>query len=289
MILGYLLAVFGALGSGVGSVLESIGVRRAGAYGGDADDLGRVARQPLYWSGVALDVAGFVCAAAALHRLPLFLVQSVMAFSVGITAAISVALGSHLHRRGWISLAIAAAGLVLLGVSAQPGPSRTLPPGWHWLMLAVVIPELAIAVVGSRTNRRWTAPLLAFGAGLGFTVVALAARTLHFTGGFGAMLVEPAAWAIAVNGVTATVIFALALQKGGATTVSAVMFTTDTVLPSAIGLVFLGDVIRTGLQWAGALGFVMAVAGAVALAHYSSLAGPPSGARLRTADRTLIA
>ena len=66
MILGYLLALLGATGSGLGSVLESLGVRRAGAYGGDADDLGRVARQPVYWSGLLVDLIGFLCAAAAL-------------------------------------------------------------------------------------------------------------------------------------------------------------------------------------------------------------------------------
>ena len=66
-------------------------------------------------------------------------------------------------------------------------------------------------------------------------------------------------------------VFALALQKGLPTTVSAVMFTTDTVLPSVIGLTLLGDGIRTG--WAGAAGlaFVLAVSGAVALAHFSAI------------------
>src|SRR4051812_34274847 len=54
VILGYLLALLGATGSGLGSVLESLGVRRAGAYGGGADDLGRVARQPVYWSGLVV-------------------------------------------------------------------------------------------------------------------------------------------------------------------------------------------------------------------------------------------
>ncbi|GGL89922.1 hypothetical protein [Nakamurella endophytica] len=287
MILGYLLAVCGALGSGIGSVLESIGVRRSGAFGGGTDELGRVARQPLYWCGILVDIAGFVCAAAALHHLPLFLVQSVMAFSVGVTATISVLLGSHLHRWGWTSLGVAAAGLVLVGISAEPGAARPLPPGWHWFLLGLVAPGLVIAYGASRTDRWWTAPTLAFGAGMGFAAVAVSARTLHVHS-LGGLIGSPAAWAIAVNGVAATVVFAMALQKGSPTTVSAVMFTTNTVAPSLVGLLVLGDRIRPGFAVAGGIGFVMAVVGAIALAHYASMS-PPPGPTERRANRPLTA
>lgn len=272
MILGYLFAMFGALGSGVGSVLESIGVRRSGAYGGDHDDLGKVARQPLYWTGVTIDVAAFVCAAIALHRLPLFLVQSVMAFSVGVTAVVSVLLGIRLGRRGWMALGVAVVGLVLLGISAQPGPARVLPLGWRMILLGTAAPVAVIGYFGSRTKQRWTAPLLAFGAGLGFTAVAISARTLHLEPPWSSVFGEPGAWAIAANGVIATAVFATALQKGSATTASAVMFSTNTVLPSAIGLTLLHDSIRSGFGLAGVTGFVLAVAGSVALAHYSEVA-----------------
>jgi drug/metabolite transporter (DMT)-like permease len=272
MILGYLFAVLGALGSGIGSVLESIGVRRSGAYGGDNDDLGKIARQPLYWTGVTIDVAAFVCAAIALHRLPLFLVQSVMAFSVGVTAVVSVLLGIRLGRRGWWALLVAVLGLVLLGISAQTGPALALPHGWRWILLATAVPVAAIGLFGSRTNQRWTVSLLAFGAGLGFTAVAVSARTLHVDGSWQGILGEPGAWAIAANGVVATAVFAMALQKGSATTASAVMFSTNTVLPSAIGLALLHDSIRPGFVAWGVLGFLLAVSGAVALAHYSEVA-----------------
>ena len=56
MIIGYLLAFLASLGSGVGSVLESIGIRRAGAFGGDTDDLGKIGRQPLYITGIPYGV-----------------------------------------------------------------------------------------------------------------------------------------------------------------------------------------------------------------------------------------
>ncbi len=288
MIIGYLLAFMAALGSGVGSVLESIGIRRAGAFGGDTDDLGKIGRQPLYITGVAIDIMGFVAGAAALHRLPLFLVQSVLAFSVGVTATISAFMGSKLGRMGWTSLAIAAVGLITLGLSAHPGPARSLPHGWHWIILAVVVPVILIGYFGSRSQWRWSSALLAFGAGLGFTAVAVSARTLHLPDSFWQWLGEPSVWAIAANGVAATVVFALALQKGTATSASAVMFSTNTVLPSVIGLTLLGDSIRTNWTVPAAFGFVLAVSGAVALAHFASIhpidVRPQHGLPTRSAD-----
>jgi hypothetical protein len=67
------------------------------------------------------------------------------------------------------------------------------------------------------------------------------------------------------------VAFALALQKGGATAVTAIMFTTNTALSSLIGLAYLDDRIRTGFA-AAAAGFILAITGAIGAAHYASLA-----------------
>ena len=280
MILGYLLALLGATGSGLGSVLESLGVRRAGAYGGDSDDLGRVARQPVYWSGLAVDLIGFLCAAAALHRLPLFLVQSVMALSVGVTATISLAFGIRLSRRGWYALGLGAFGLILLAISAQPGPARPLPDVWAWVLLGMVIPVVVIAWVAKKLPRRGVAPTLAFGAGLAFTVVAVSARSLSGFDSVGDLLSHPGVWAIAVNGAAGAVVFAMALQNGSATTVTAVMFTTNTVVPSLIGLLVLGDTVRAGFAPVAVVGFVLAVGGAIAIAHYADVAiGEPARPR----------
>ena len=72
-----------------------------------------------------------------------------------------------------------------------------------------------------------------------------------------------------MNGVAGAVVFAMALQNGSATTVTAVMFTTNTVLPSLIGLLVLGDTVRSGFAAVAVIGFVLAVGGAIAVAHYA--------------------
>jgi hypothetical protein len=272
VVLGYVLAVFAAVASGSGSILESLGIRRAGVHGGTSLELVTLRRQWIYFLGIGVDLAGFVLAAAALQRLPLFLVQSLLAFSVGVTATIAALMGTRLARPGWVALGVGATGLVLLAVSADPGPAHTLPPGWRWLLLSMAAVVVAIALFAKGHQRAWAAPALAFGAGLGYCVVGISARTLRVPDPLWRLIAEPASWALVLNGLTAAVVFAMALQKGAPTTVTAVMFTTNTTLSSLIGLAYLGDQVRTGFSVPAAAGFVLAIAGAIGVAHYAALA-----------------
>lgn len=278
MVLGYGFAVLAALASGSGSILESIGVRRARAYGGTSMDLVNLRRQPIYFLGIAVDMLGFLLAAVALRQLPLFLVQSLLAFSVGVTATISAFMGTRLAAAGWVALGIGAVGLILLGVSADPSPARPLPPHWRWVLLAMAVPVAAIAFHAQRRGGRRAAPLLAFGAGLGFCFVGVSARTLAPPDPAWQLVLEPSAWAIPVNGLVAAVLFAMALQRTGATANTAILFTTNTVLSSLIGVIYLDDRVRAGFTAAALVGFVCAIAGAVATAHYASIASHRSDA-----------
>lgn len=274
MILGYVFTVLATLASGSGSVLESLGVRRAGAYGGSALALVALRRQYVYFLGIAVDMVGFVFVAAALHRLPLFLVQSALALSVGVTATISAFMGTRLARAGWVWLGVGAVGLIMLGVSAQPSPAQPLPPGWRWVLLGMAVPVLATALYVKRRNRSWTAQALAFCAGLGFCVVGVSARTLSVPESAWQLVLDPSSWAMVLNGLAAAVAFAMALQKSGATAVTAIMFTTNTTLSSAIGLTYLDDRVRAGFAVVAVIGFVLAITGAIRTAHHASVAQP---------------
>lgn len=279
MVLGYVFAVLAAVASGSGSILESLGIRRAGVHGGTSLDLVALRHQWVYFLGIGVDLAGFVLAAAALHRLPLFLVQSLLAFSVGVTATISAFLGTRLAGAGWVALGVGATGLVLLAVSAEPSPARTIPPGWRWLLLGTAFPVVAIALAARRHHHMWAAPALAFGAGLGYSVVGISARTLTVPDPVWRLALEPAVWAIVLNGLTSAAVFAMALQKGTPTTVTAIMFTTNTTLSSLIGLAYLGDQARAGFAIPAAAGFVLAITGAIGVAHYAARAAPATSRR----------
>jgi hypothetical protein len=111
--------------------------------------------------------------------------------------------------------------------------------------------------------------LLALGAGLSFSCVAVAARSLDVPEPLWLVVVDPAIWAIVVNGVLGTALFALALQRGRVTVVAAVSYTTSTVVPSVLGLLFLGDEVRSGYALVATAGFLIAVSGAIALARFT--------------------
>lgn len=58
----------------------------------------------MYFVGIGVDMAGFALAAAASHRLPLFLVPSLLAFTVEVTATIAALMGTAWPRPdGWRS------------------------------------------------------------------------------------------------------------------------------------------------------------------------------------------
>jgi len=252
-------------------------VRKAAAKGKPIGDLGPLLHEPVYFIGLTVDLLGFVFTVIALQLLPLFMVQAVVASSVGVTALIVAASGKPLGRPAWIALGASVTGLVLLGISAQANDVPPLAAGWHWLLLGSALPLAGLGALAIRVKGSMSEVLLALDAGLAFTAVAVAARSLDLPDPAWRMLLDPAIWAIVVNGILGTVLFALALQRGRVTVVAAVTFTTNTVLPATIGIVFLGDQVRSGYALVATAGFLIAVSGAIALAEF---AGPlPAGDR----------
>lgn len=279
MILGYLLALAGALASGTGSVLESLGVRAAGP----GASVLSLRREPRYLLGLASDLLGFGCAATALQLLPLFLVQSTMALSVAVTAILGALLGTRLPKVGWSAIVVGAVGLVLLGAAAQPGPADPVPVGWHLGLIAMVLPAAGIAAVTRHLGPTLRGPVLAVAAAVSFSVVSVSARSLRVPEPWWTLPGEAAVWAIVANGLTGVILFAKALQNGSAVTMTAILFTTTTVLPSAVGLAYLGDHLRAGLEPLAAVGFVLAVGGAIAVARFTGgpAAEPGTGGAAR--------
>jgi drug/metabolite transporter (DMT)-like permease len=269
MLVGLTLAVLASLGSGAGSAVEAIGVRRARHRATGQAEVGALLREPVYFAGLAVDLLGFAFTVLALQVLPLYLVQAIVASSVAVTAVILAAMGRPLDRIGWIALGGSLCGLVLLGLSSQPHEVPPLAPGWYWLLLGLALPIAGLAAVATRLKGIVSVVLLAFGAGLCFSLVAVAARSLDVPAPLWRAVIDPALWAIVVNGVLGTALFAMALQRGRVTVVAAVSYTTSTVVPSVIGLVFLGDQVRSGFALVATAGFLVAVSGAVALARFT--------------------
>jgi drug/metabolite transporter (DMT)-like permease len=168
LVLSWLGAIVACLGYGVSSVLQSVAAKRAATVVGLTGIL-LIIKQVPYLLGLVADSMAFVGNVLALQRLPLFLVQSIVAGSVGVTAVIASLRGARLSWKDWTSLAVLGAGLVLLSVTAVPTAAARIPLFEDWVILVTAIAPAAIGLIGFKMKGRASTIVLSSAAGLGFT------------------------------------------------------------------------------------------------------------------------
>jgi drug/metabolite transporter (DMT)-like permease len=282
MAAGLLCAVGTALCYGMGSILQSAAATSATPVAhADPRLLLRLLRTWRYPAGLALDAIGFVLYLAALRVLPLYVVQSVTSGFLAVTAVAGVVLlGLRMHARDVAAVVVVVLGLTLVGLSAAPQSARVVGPAFPWVLLCCAVALVAAAVPASRWGSRG-AGVLGGLAGLGFGVTAVAARALSPTLNRGSLAADlrvlvgsPALYALLVASALALLAYATALQRGTVVQATAPLVVGETVLPALTGLVFLGDHPRPGWGAAAAVGFVLAVLGALLLSRYGDADEP---------------
>ena len=280
MVTGLLAAAGAALCYGVASVLQAQAARAAARVDGfDVRLLARLLGSSRYGLGLGLDLVGFVLALAAVRSLPLFVVQSVVAGSLAVTALLGAAvLSMPLTRGDRVGLLVVLTGLLLLGASAAGDGAGRVDGAVPWALLGAVLLLGAVALPATRVRGPAGASLLGTVAGLEFGATAVASRILpgdlspdRVAGELGALLGSPAAYALVVAGAVALVAYSLALQRGSVTQATAPLVVGETVAPALVGILLLGDRPRPGWEWVAVLGFLLAVGGAVALARHGEV------------------
>ncbi|WP_051467534.1 hypothetical protein [Actinomadura oligospora] len=294
MIIGLVTALSASACYGVGSVLQAMGSRRsarqeAAAGPGTATtqhggpSLSSTAKAAVTWEfmvGTVLDFVGFGLGALAARLLPLFLSQTVISANLVITAVLGIRLlGVRLGRREWASIATVCLALVLLAGAAGPEGGGDTPISTHWWLLAASVLLIGGGTVAVRWLGAKAAILAGLLSGLGFGVVGIGVRVLNGADPLapGALLTDPALYAILVGGVGGMYLHTVALQIGSINGATAALVVGETVVPGALGVIWLGDASRPGYAWAAAVGFVLAVIGAVAVAWF----GEPETAQTR--------
>ncbi|MFB9237716.1 hypothetical protein ACFFWC_19510 [Plantactinospora siamensis] len=266
---GLLFALLSAVCYGVASVLQA---RAAGAEsastGVDAGLLFRLMRRPWFLGGLLLDGGGFAAQFAALRIAPVFLVQAALAASLAVTALVAVPLlGLRLRGREWAAIAAVTAGLAALGLSAGPEGAVAAGTAFRWVLLAAVAVLGALGMAAGRLPGSAGSALLGLCGGLGFGVVALAARVLTDLSP-GHLVRDPAGYALLAGGVLAFVFYANGLHRGAVTVVTAGLVIGETLIPSAVGVLVLGDHTRAGLAPLAVAGFAVALLGAFGLTRF---------------------
>ncbi|MEL5956176.1 hypothetical protein AADR41_15625 [Streptomyces sp. CLV115] len=274
---------------GTASVLQAVAARAAAEPGSDAGVdpalLLRALRQWRYVAGLALDGCGFVLQIIALRSLPIYAVGAALAASLAVTAVVAARLlGVRLSGVEWSAVGLVCAGLGMLGLASGGEGHGTGSAALVWSMLGIALGILLIGAAAGRLPERPRALVLGLGAGCGFGVVEVTVRLIDDVSP-AALLADPAAYALLLGGGSAFLLLTSALQRGSVTTATAGMVLGETVGPALVGVVWLGDRTREGLEWVAVAGFVVAVAGALALARFgeapAAARGPADGAAER--------
>lgn len=253
-----------ALGYGVGAVLQAVGARRAAA----SEDVGVKAmlKQPMFLLGLLADFASWVISRFALHTLPLFAVQTILAGSLAVTVVLAgIILGAELRKPDRWAIGATVAGLIIVGVSAGSDEAQAVT---HLLKLCILAGIPVIVVAAFFAIKMNKAVILAVLAGVAFTSSALAARTIRVKGeSTSAIFTEPMLWAMLIYAVTALAIHAGALMRGEVGPVTAAMWATEVLVAVGVGAVALDDHMRPGWALPATFGIALTLAATVVLAR----------------------
>ncbi len=277
MVLGVTAALLSALCYGVAVVLQAKAARVAPAGPGTGTLFRLVVRAP-FVGGLLLDVVGFAAQFTALRSTPVFLVQAAQAGSIAITAAVAgLVLKIRLGGRDWIAIGLVCAGLAALGWTVGPEGDVGTGTVFRIGLVAAIVLLAGAGALALRVSEPTGSALTGLVAGLGFGVVALAARALPNLSP-ARLVTDPATYALVIGGAVAFLYYARALQRGSVTAVTAAIVAGETLLPAIIGFIVFGDHTRPGTLPVAVAGFAITLGGAAALARFGDLPPPEDGA-----------
>ncbi len=278
LVVGLVAALVAAAANAGAAMLEAMATRRATHAAG-------VVTSPLYLGGLLLDIFGWVLTVLALRYMPIVAVQAIVAGQVAITVVASHwVFDTPLRRVDLLAAAANVVGLALLVGSAQTEELPHAGVGATIALLVVLVVLAAVGTVAALRSRR--SVFIAFLAGLAFGGTAVAVRLVDLDGPVGevaqTVVRDPVAWALLGYAGLGLGLYTVALARGAVGPVVAVLAVTETLAPGLLGLVLLGDGIRSGWAVPFVVGLVLALGGVVVLARspaQASLAGDDGVAR----------
>jgi drug/metabolite transporter (DMT)-like permease len=267
------MAVFGAFSYATGSILQAIGAKRSHST---ASTLGH----PLYLIGIVFDIVAWIGAIVALQHLAVYVVESVLASSLAVTAVAAwLFLGSTLRRRDVAAIVCTTAALGVLALSA--GQQHEMLPSLQ-VRVGLVSALLLLWLLGWGATKTGRSGLIAVVGGFCLGGAAISGRALQFpeeemqrfTTGFVAVVTEPVTWTMIAFALTGMLLYASALQSGEVGRVTAVHWTGEVVLPSIIALTLIGDTVRPGWELPALAAGLVTVGSAIVLASAPAAVAP---------------
>jgi drug/metabolite transporter (DMT)-like permease len=269
VLLGFCAALAAAVLFGSASIVQATAVRRIPRSAGLSPRLVvELLGQPLFLIAMAMNLVGFSLHLVALRSIPLFLAQAGIAASLAVTALLAVRVhDDRLERADWAAVAGTCVGLALLAASSGSVGDETAS-GTFIVGLYAALAVLATGgFLASRMQGAVSTELLGLLAGFGFAGVSVSARVLPGLAP-ATVVAAPSAYALAISGALAFLLYSVALQRGSVTGATAPMIVSQTVTPAAVGVLLLHDGIRPGWIPIAAIGFVVTGLGALQLARF---------------------
>jgi len=263
--MNYYLALAAAIGcavcNGSAVILEKVGVNEEKATY-------KLLKNVPYMLGIVLDIVGWLLTLVAVKTLPLFLVQSIIAANIVITALLDQAiLRRRLPRYGYRLIFIILLGLIVLAGTAAPTTTViAITPFIYW---SSSLGLLSLGLIGlglSHKPAKSTAIALAVIAGVAFGAVSIIGRLLITNVAVGQLLYNPLMWILVAYSGLGMLMLTLGLRHATATTVNAVSVTFQTIAPTIIGLALLGDTVRNGTWLLTATALVVTLVASLLLA-----------------------
>jgi drug/metabolite transporter (DMT)-like permease len=266
------VAVAAAIGcslfTGISTVQQKIGAdREKNIRSFDITFLFRLLKDGPYLFGTSLEIVAYVLTLVALRILPLFLVQSLIAASIVVTAlGERFFLRHRLSRRTYLLLAAVLFGLVLLAFSSLPGRASL---GSSTVRLVVELSPIPLALLGLLfiyVRKKSSAIILAALGGLAFGDTSTIGRILSYPHPIWRLIENPLLYSLIFAGVLGQYLFSVSLQRVSATKSNAVMIALQTLGPAICGLLFFDDRIRHGFELVALLGGAIVIVGSAATA-----------------------
>lgn len=263
------LSILAALGcavcNGVAAVLQKASAdKEERVTCASAGFLWRLLKDKPFVIGSSLDAFGWILTLIAVHSLPLFVAQPIIALSVVVTFFVEKFMFHRkLGRKSVFALVVILLGLFLLASGAS---AETASQPSHLAKLVLVWTPLPLGVLGTlclKSSRPYSTIALAAIAGTAFGGTAVMGRMLRFSTPYWHIIFNPLFLAIIAYGLVGIYFFSVALQRQHASIVNATMIVIETIVSIAIGLLLLGDQPKAGLWTVVSAGAFLAVLGAL--------------------------
>jgi drug/metabolite transporter (DMT)-like permease len=241
------LALAAAILFALGTVLQQrVAATATGTQAMRAGFLLRLARQPLWLVGIAVDVAGFVCQAAALGLGRIVVVQPLLASSVVFALPFGIWLtGQRVGRSEWIAAAVVLAGLAAFLVISDPSGGRDDATAVAWIVSGVLIgvacAALVLAAMGRSPGAR--AALLGSATGLlfGLSAALTKATVERLDDGVVAVIADWHLYALIVVGYASVTLSQASLQTGRLAPAVSTQMVLDPVTSVLLGTLAFGE------------------------------------------------